>query len=151
MQIGFQMVNYEDFENMIKKYGYCGHVNKRNFEEVHLNKKTIKQVDLENQDSRLSAYFNSDFVMESDKGDFGKANQEVFKSAGEKRKHLTYIYKTHEVLIIGFLFCRHLKPTRTYVKDGQIHQRPQPTQIECIQEAFWALCNPEQRDYVPVE
>ena len=47
-------------------------------------------------------------------------------------KHLTGVFRTHEVLILGFLFCKHAS-------------------LEAMEDAFWDLINPDQTRYVLVE
>lgn len=54
---------------MIKKYGYTGLLNDKQFKAVNLDK-FIKTKELRDPKSRLSLYFNSEFVSIFDKGEF---------------------------------------------------------------------------------
>ena len=49
------------------------------------------------------------------------------------KKHITLTYKTHEALIVGFLFCKHIEGAAD-TSDG-----------------IWALINPEQTEFVNKE
>jgi hypothetical protein len=55
-----QNINYQEFEYLIKKYGYKGIVKSKQFTEAGLDKKLFKQSDLSTLTSRISCYFNSD-------------------------------------------------------------------------------------------
>mmetsp|Transcript_18045 Transcript_18045/g.30769 ORF Transcript_18045/g.30769 Transcript_18045/m.30769 type:complete len:116 (+) Transcript_18045:449-796(+) len=46
--------------------------------------------------------------------------------------HLTLVYRTLELLILGALFCKHAS-------------------MEAMEETYWALINPEQTQYVMVQ
>jgi hypothetical protein len=41
-EMNFQDINFENFQNSLKKYGYSGQVNEKQFKEVQLDKKYLK-------------------------------------------------------------------------------------------------------------
>lgn len=86
---------------MIKKYGYTGILKMKQFQEAGLSKTIFKQSDLSSLTTRISFYFNSEQVMYQENAQYAEKNQ------GFYNKHITMTYKTLEVLIIGFLFCKH--------------------------------------------
>lgn len=89
---------------------------------------------------------NSDLIMISDAGQFGDNNNKILQRVQDSlkdamltkddikvaKKHLTMTYHTQEVLMLGFLFCKH-------------------TSVEEMSDALWALVNPEQTKYVTQE
>lgn len=72
---------------------------------------------------------SSDVVMIKERGKWQEQNAKLLH-AGVKQT--TGVYRTHKVLIFGFLFGKHA----TY---------------EALEHAFWSLINPEQTRYVSLE
>ena len=115
------------FEYLVKKYGFKGICKEKQFAASNLNKKFLRTQDLTNHTTRISAYFNSELVMVEDQTKFSKQNENVLKT-----KHITLTYRTLEVLIIGFLFCKHRNADE-------------------MADSIWGLVNPAQTEYVSIE
>lgn len=121
-EMKFQNIEYVHFEYLIKKYGFKGICKEKQFAASNLNKKFLRTQDLNNYTTRISAYFNSELVMVEDQTKFSKQNEQVLKT-----KHITLTYRSLEVLIIGFLFCKHRNS-------------------EEMADSFWGLINPAQTE-----
>lgn len=122
-------MSFEEFQNLIKKYGFTGQVTEKQLQEVGLSEKLLKSQYLSDTSTRLSCYFNSELVMIEEDGLFNQNNNKILTHG---QKHLTGLYRTYEVMIIAFLFC----------KFPDIYSRL---------EALWGLINPDQTDFVSRE
>ena len=101
--------------------------------EVNLEKH-IKSKDLKDPLTRLSLYFNSDLIQMSVKGEHFKANEAIFNKKNlPNQKPYSGLFRTHEVLIVGFFFCKHF---------GNYEEK---------EDEFWALINPYQTPYVSLD
>ena len=67
-EIPLKELEYDDFENNIKKYGYIGTVTVQHMDEVKLTKRFLKNNELADNKTRISKYFNSDLIHVKDRG-----------------------------------------------------------------------------------
>ena len=68
-------------------------------------------------------------MIEEDNNHFNKSNNQLLMNG---QKHLTGLFRTYEIMILAFLFCKH--------PDEQSRLR-----------AFWGLINPDQTEFVTRE
>lgn len=122
-------LQYEDFENQIKRYGYIGTVTQQHMDEVKLTKRFLKNNELKENQSRQAQYFNSDLIMVKDTGKWQQLNAKILN---KNKVFHTGVFRTHQLCILAFLFTKH---------NSFLQQ----------QNAFWALVNPNQSKYVTID
>ena len=72
--MGLSSLQYEDFENQIKRYGYIGTVTQKHMDEVKLTKRFLKNNELKDNFTRQAQYFNSDLIMVKEQGKWSQIN-----------------------------------------------------------------------------